>query len=81
VSKERIEYIADFLARTKTAWPLIVAEIDQRVAGYTERLINEDDEQIRGRIKALLEVKELPETLLQELEGMRTPLSDEDGVG
>jgi hypothetical protein len=80
MSKERIEYIADFLARTKTAWPLVVAEIDVKVDELTVQLINNDNEQTRGRIKALIGIKELPETLLQELEGMRAALSDEDAA-
>jgi len=77
MSKERIQYIADFLARTKSAWPLIVAEIDAKVSELTVQLINNDNEQTRGRIKALLGVKELPESLHQELEGMRAALADE----
>lgn len=79
MSKERVEYIAAFLDRTKTAWPLIVAEIDAKVGELTTQLINNDNEQTRGRIKALVAMKELPETLLSELEGMRTPLSGQDG--
>lgn len=79
MSKERVEYIAAFLDRTKAAWPLIVAEIDVEVGELTTQLINNDNEQTRGRIKALVAMKELPETLLSELEGMRTPLSGQDG--
>lgn len=80
MSNERIEYIADFLTRTKSAWPLVVAEIDAKVSDLTVQLINNDNEQTRGRIKALLDIKELPELLLSELEGMRAPLSQEDGA-
>lgn len=80
MSKERLEYIAEFLTQTKNAWPLVVAEIDVKVSELTARLINEDDEQIRGRIKALLDMKELPKTLFDELEGMRAALSDEDAA-
>ena len=80
MSKERIEYIAEFLARTMTAWPLIVAEIDVKVGELTVQLINNDNEQTRGRIKALIGIKELPETLHQELEGMRAALSDKDAA-
>lgn len=80
MSKERLEYIADFLARTKTAWPLIAAEIDTRVAELTEQLISQDNEQTRGRIKALVAMKELPETLHQEFEGMRAALSEQDAA-
>lgn len=81
MSELRISYITDWLERTKTAWPLVVAEIDAKVSELTAQLINKDDEQTRGRIKALRDMKELPETLLSELEGMRAPLSEEDGAG
>lgn len=80
MSKARVEYIADFLTQTKTAWPLISKEIDAKVSELTARLINENSEEIRGRIKALIDVKELPKALLDELEGMRAALSDEDAA-
>lgn len=80
MSKARVEYIADFLNQTKTAWPLISKEIDAKVSELTARLINENSEEIRGRIKALIDVKELPKALFDELEGMRAALSDEDAA-
>lgn len=81
MSAERIAYITEWLERTKAAWPLVAAEIDAKVSDLTVQLINNDNEQTRGRIKALRDMKELPETLLSELEGMRAPLSEEDGAG
>lgn len=77
----RVTYITDWLELTKNAWPLVVAEIDAKVSELTVQLINKDNEETRGRIKALRDMKELPETLLSELEGMRAPLSEEDGAG
>ena len=73
--KKRIDDIAQGLAAMKVGWPFFIGEVDARIAELTQQLINNESEQTRGRIKALLDVKDLPHTLQSEREGMESALS------
>jgi hypothetical protein len=42
----------------------------------TAQLVNRNDEELRGRIKALQELQNMPETLRQEREGITAGLAD-----
>jgi hypothetical protein len=81
VSREELEQrqaqIAQALPALSSAWPYLTREIESRIASLTGRLITENDEQTRGRIKALRELLNLPETLQQEREGITAGLSEE----
>lgn len=76
--EQRINEIAQWLEASKTAWPFFAEELRQRIATHTADLIGTDNEQTRGRIKALAAVLELPQTLSSELEGIRAGLSEPD---
>lgn len=73
---ERIAHINKVLTGLP-AWSDLMVEIDARIADLTEQLINNDNEQTRGRIKALRDVKGLPEALYTEREGISAALADE----
>lgn len=75
--EERLNTIQRGLADLRSGWPFLLSEVNARIATLTEQLINNDNEQTRGRIKALLEVKELPEALQSECDGIRAALSEE----
>jgi hypothetical protein len=79
-AKERIAHIGQGLDAIKSGWPFLLSEINERIASLTEQLINNDNEQTRGRIKALLEIKELPESLQSEREGIGAALSEMDAA-
>jgi hypothetical protein len=76
--QKRIDDISKWLSEIKPGWPFFIGEINSRIAELTQQLINNDCEQTRGRIKALLAIKELPETLQSEREGMESALSPKD---
>lgn len=76
--KERIADIDQTLTSIRSGWPRIVAELENILHGLTESLVSEDNEQTRGRIKALREVKEMPEALLSERAGLESALSEQD---
>lgn len=78
--EERVAFIDKALSAFPGAWPLLVIEIDQLIADLTEQLVNNDNEQTRGRIKALRGVKELPISLLTERDGIRAALSEQDAA-
>ncbi len=79
-TEERIAHIGQLIEGIRGGWSLLSVELDARIAELTEQLINNDNEQTRGRIKALLEVKKLPESLLSEREGLSAALSDQDAA-
>lgn len=78
--KERIAEIDQTLSAIRSGWPRVVVEVENILAGLTESLVSEDNEQTRGRIKALREVKELPETLFSERAGLEAALSEQDAA-
>lgn len=67
---ERTEQINTALEALRQAWPVLSSMLQERIEGLTAELIAQDNEQTRGRIKALRELMELPETLQQEREGL-----------
>lgn len=74
---ERISQITRTLDAIRSGWPLLADEIDARLAELTEQLINNDNEQTRGQIKALRWVKDLPVSLAQERDGMSAALAEQ----
>lgn len=75
--QERDEHITRVLDGVRAGWGAFEVELSTRIAELTEQLINNDNEQTRGRIKALLDVKRLPEALQSEREGIRAALAEQ----
>ena len=73
---ERVNQIDRSLTAIQNGWPFLLAEINERIDTLTLSLIAQDNEQTRGRIKALRELKELPETLKQERESISAGLAE-----
>ncbi|MFC5550729.1 hypothetical protein [Massilia aerilata] len=66
----RIEEIDAALQAIRPGWPFLLAELQARVADDTERLITQNNEETRGRIKALRDLMDLPEALEAERAGI-----------
>ena len=66
------------LNATSAAWPIIASELQERINTLTLQLVSNNDEQIRGRIKALMDLLSWPESLRQEREGISAGLSELD---
>ena len=77
MSDERIAHINRTLEAVKQGWPLLAEEIDARLGELTEQLINNDNEQTRGQIKALRWMKELPASLQSQRDSMSAALADQ----
>lgn len=77
MSDERIAQINRTLEAVKQGWPLLAEEIDARLGELTEQLINNDNEQTRGQIKALRWMKELPASLQSQRDSMSAALADQ----
>ena len=66
----RIEQIDATLKAIQPGWPFLLAEVQARIADETERLITQNNEETRGRIKALRDLMTLPEALEAERAGI-----------
>ena len=74
---ERTAEIGKKLEAIKSAWPLIAAHIDDRLSELTEQLISNDNEQTRGAIKELRRLRDMPDSLKQERDGISAALADQ----
>jgi hypothetical protein len=72
----RVNALSAGLESIRPGWQFIAGEVDRRIGELTEQLINNDNEQTRGRIKALLEVKNLPSSLQAERDGLSAALAE-----
>lgn len=72
----RIAQITQFQEVTNLGWPFFCAELDRIEQGLIERLITQESEATRGQIKLLRRIKELPETLQAEREGLNQGLPE-----
>lgn len=79
-AEQRIAHIGQGLQAIQSGWPFLLGELKTRIDELTASLINNNDEQTRGRIKALLAVTELPQTLATERESMSAALSEQDAA-
>ena len=62
----RIEEIDATLQAIRPGWPFLLAELQAQITDHVERLITQNDEETRGRIKAMRDFMELPATLEAE---------------
>ncbi len=74
----RVAEISSFLSQYSGPWAFFAVELGRQIETYTADLIGTDNEQTRGRIKALMWVMELPNTLHAEREGISAGLSEQD---
>jgi hypothetical protein len=77
-SEQRIAHIGQGLQAIQSGWPFLLGELEARIKELTISLINNNDEQTRGQIKALMALTELPQTLATERESMSDALSEMD---
>lgn len=73
--EQRIQQINDLLPALTV--PALVALLKDDMTSLTHRLIGENDEQTRGRIKALRDLLNLPEALRNERDQLTAALSEE----
>lgn len=80
MSEGRLSQINQTMQAISTGWPFLLVELESMIAEKTESLIAQNNDEVRGAIKALQAVMNLPETLQQEREGFTAALSDEDAA-
>ena len=76
-AEERVSQITRLIESIRGGWPLLAEEINDRISALTEQLINNDNEQTRGAIKELRRLRDMPESLIHERDGISAALADE----
>lgn len=77
MTQERIAEIDNALAACEKCYKHVVYEIESRMKAKIVQLIQTNDEQVRGEIKAYQSLLELPQQLQQERQSL-IALPDED---
>jgi DNA anti-recombination protein RmuC len=77
-SGERLDHINRLIPALQA--PALVEQIKEMIDEQTQKLIDADDEQARGRVKALRDLLNLPEALQYEREGLTAALSQADAA-
>ena len=67
--------LEQFMGSVGNNWSQVVREIDNRLEGLMVSLISTNNEETRGRIKALRDLRDLPIALQQELDAIKADLS------
>ena len=80
MSDERKEQIRTALA-AMGGWTPVAEELGRLRAKLLDRLIQKNDEETRGKVKALDVLIRLPKTLQEELSALSRPKRDADGNG
>lgn len=70
MSHKRIDEINATLKAIQPGWPFFMAAVGARIETLTESLITTNNEETRGRIKALRDLQYLPGELEAERDGM-----------
>lgn len=78
---QRIEQIDATLQAIQPGWPFLMAEVQKQIEREIERLVIQNNEETRGRIKALRALNDLPEALEAERAGiLAAELPDPDSA-
>ncbi|MFA6204446.1 MAG: hypothetical protein WC710_14810 [Gallionella sp.] len=63
---DRLTYLNATIAAMEHAWPQVAHELHEMIDDLTRKLINQNNDETRGAIKALQRVIVLPNTLASE---------------
>ena len=66
----RIQQIEATLQAIQPGWPFFIAELQAQINDHVERLVTQNNEETRGRIKGLRDLMDLPATLEAERAGI-----------
>lgn len=81
MSMTRLEQIEARQRQITPAWPSVAAELKAIIDQHIERLITQDNEETRGRIKALRDLMDLPEALESERQSITAAELPDNGLG
>jgi len=73
---DRILQLERFIGSVSPNWDQVAREIDSHIDGLIMSLIAQNNEETRGKIKALRDLRDLPTVLKQELDAIKAELPD-----
>jgi len=73
---DRILQLERFIGSVSPNWDHVAREIDSHIDGLIMSLIAQNNEETRGKIKALRDLRDLPTVLKQELDAIKAELPD-----
>lgn len=76
--EEELARIGALQQGLNAAWPTFSKWIDERMSDLLLTLIDKDNEQTRGRIKQLRDLKDLPVQLRAQAEALQAPQQVEE---
>lgn len=76
-AQERMAQLAPLQQGLEAAWPTLKPHLEARKADLLKTLVSSNDEQVRGKIKQLDELLELPASLQQEAMMLSTAPQEE----
>jgi hypothetical protein len=76
-AEDRLAQLDAQIQAVAHVWPVLLPLVQARMAAHVVSLIGANDEQTRGRIKALTEILELPVALQQERDGIEAGLAEQ----
>lgn len=79
-AEQRLAQVTPLYSALGGMWPLLAAELERSKADLVISLISENSEELRGRIKQIDDLLNLPHSLRQELDLLTKPLPGEDGL-
>lgn len=75
----RLEHIEAALQAIQPGWPFLLTELQAQIDREIERLVIQNNEETRGRIKALRDLMTLPDALVAERAGIQAAELPEQG--
>lgn len=74
--QDRILQLERFIGSVYPNWDQVAREIDSQIDGLVLSLIAQNNEETRGKIKALRDLRDLPIALKQELDAIKAELPE-----
>lgn len=74
--KSRANKLRSQMEAMRHAWPFLLPVLQERRDEKTQALIAKEDPEVRGQIKAIQGLIELPETVRAELEQLEQAIED-----
>lgn len=72
--QDRISQLERFIGSVSPNWDQVAREIDGQIDGLVLSLIAQNNEETRGKIKALRDLRDLPIAMKQELDAIKAEL-------
>jgi len=77
-SELRVAQIQQTLEAIQNGWPSVYGELNSRISELTASLVHRNDDEVRGKIKALMSLAAWPQEMAEEMAQLVQPAQEED---